>query len=411
MMPDFLTNASRSLPLVLVLLALLGFRWRVRPRVSLYIAAPPERIFPALDFVEGDLQRWQRTRVRCELADAAQHIYRLSFVTPLATGAVSSSSALFRVAERVVPHRLVVERAGLEGRSHNNELLAMRVTLAPEGAGTRLRMSYEWGPRPLLGQLLARTDLWGSAYRLKGLAERGVPDYRTDALLAIAVAAVTGVVTLAAFAWVFSLGVALLLVGALFVHEFGHLLAYRLIGQPWGRMLFLPFLGAIAVPRLGFTTQGQSVFAALMGPAFSAIVAVICALVLWASGNPPARALWVLAGLVVAGLNLFNLLPVEPLDGGVVLRSVFGRLLGRFARFGLMAVGAAIVAAGFAFEQVLLVVFGALAVFANLRPRRIDPGLEPMSRLQISISAFGFMATAAAYVVLFEYFLQQAALG
>ena len=56
-------------------------------------------------------------------------------------------------------------------------------------------------------------------------------------------------------------------------------------------------------------------------------------------------------------------------------------------------------------------VFGALAVFANIPRRRIDPGLEPMSRLQISISAFGFMATAAAYVVLFEYFAQRAALG
>jgi Zn-dependent protease len=204
--------------------------------------------------------------------------------------------------------------------------------------------------------------------------------------------------------------VALLMVGALFVHEFGHLLAYRLIGQPWGRMLFLPFLGAIAVPRLGFTTQGQSVFSALMGPAFSVVVPVICALAIW-GGAEASRDVWVMVGLVVAALNLFNLLPVEPLDGGVVLRSVFGRLLGPYARFGLMAVGGLIVVAGFAFEQVLLVVFGALAVFANIPRRRIDPGLEPMSRLQISISAFGFMATAAAYVVLFEYFAQRAALG
>jgi Zn-dependent protease len=245
---------------------------------------------------------------------------------------------------------------------------------------------------------------------LKGLAETGKPDYRTDTLLAIAVAAATGMVTLVTFAWAFSWLVAFLMVGALFVHEFGHLLAYRLIGQPWGRMLFLPFLGAIAVPRLGFTTQGQSVFSAIMGPAFSIIVPIICALAVW-WGVGESQKVFVLVGLVVAALNLFNLLPVEPLDGGVVLRSVFGWLLGRYARFGLMAVGGLILAAGFAFEQVLLVVFGALAVFANLPRRRIDAGLEPMSSLQISISTFGFVATVSAYVVLFEFFVQKAALG
>lgn len=409
-MPDFLMNASRGLPLVLVMLALLGFRWRVTPRVSLFIAAPPEKVFPYIDFVEGDLQRWQRTKVKCELVEPASNTYKLSFVTPLATGAVSSSSALFRVARREAPSLLEIERAGLEGRALNSELLSMRATLTPEGSGTRLRMAYGWGPRPLLSQILARTDLWGSAYRLKGLAETGKPDYRTDSLLAIAVAAVTGAVTLVTFAWAFSWLVAFLMVGALFVHEFGHLLAYRLIGQPWGRMLFLPFLGAIAVPRLGFTTQGQSVFSAIMGPAFSIVVPIICALAVW-WGVGESQKVFVLVGLVVAALNLFNLLPVEPLDGGVVLRSVFGWLLGRYARFGLMAVGGLILVAGFAFEQVLLVVFGALAVFANLPRRRIDAGLEPMSSLQISISTFGFVATVSAYVVLFEFFVQKAALG
>lgn len=409
-MPDFLINASRGLPLVLVMLALLGFRWRVTPRVSLFIAAPPEKVFPYIDFVEGDLQRWQRTKVKCELVEPASNTYKLSFVTPLATGAVSSSSALFRVARREAPGLLEIERAGLEGRPLNSELLSMRATLTPEGTGTRLRMAYGWGPRPLLSQILARTDLWGSAYRLKGLAETGKPDYRTDSLLAIAVAAVTGAVTLVTFAWAFSWLVAFLMVGALFVHEFGHLLAYRLIGQPWGRMLFLPFLGAIAVPRLGFTTQGQSVFSAIMGPAFSIVVPIICALAVW-WGVGESQKVFVLVGLVVAALNLFNLLPVEPLDGGVVLRSVFGWLLGRYARFGLMAVGGLILVAGFAFEQVLLVVFGALAVFANLPRRRIDAGLEPMSSLQISISTFGFVATVSAYVVLFEFFVQKAALG
>jgi Zn-dependent protease len=406
-MPDYITQAAPELPFILILLALLGFRWRVNPRASVFVRAPMEKIFPLIDFREGDMQRWQRTKVHCDLIDAATQTYKLTFVTPLATGAVQSSNALFRVMRREEPRLLEADRAGLEGKSQNNQLLKIHATLAPEGDGTRLSLAYFWGPRPLLAQLLARTDLWGSVYRLKGVAEQGRPDYVTDGLISLGVALVTGLITLATFAFAFNWILAVLLLGALFIHEFGHLLAYRLIGQPWGRMVFLPFLGGIAVPRIGFTTQGQTVFSALMGPAFSAIFAVIVTLIVW--GDPgPSTDVWVAVGIVICGLNLFNMLPVEPLDGGVALRYVLSSSLGWFAQAGHLAVGAAIVAAGIAMEQVLLLVFGALALVVNIRPRTIDPGIEPLSRLQVVISGFAFMAIVAAYAVQIRYLLEKA---
>ena len=406
-MPEFITGAAPELPFILILLALLGFRWRVNPRASVFVRAPMDRIFPLVDFVEGDMQRWQRTQVHCHLVDAANHTYRLSFVTPLATGAVQSSNALFRVMRRDAPRLLEADRAGLEGKSLNNQLLKIHATLAPEGDGTRLSLAYFWGPRPLLAQLLARTDLWGSVYRLKGVAETGKPDFVTDALISFGVATVTGIITLATFALAFNWIVAVLLLGALFIHEYGHLLAYRLIGQPWGRMIFLPFLGGIAVPRIGFTTQGQTVFSALMGPGFSAIFAVVVTLIVWMDPGPSAD-VWVAVGLVMCGLNLFNMLPVEPLDGGVVLRYVLSSLLGRFARVGHLVIGTAIIVTGFYFEQILLVVFGMLAVLVNLRPRTIDPGIEPLSRLQVVISSFAFMSIVAAYAVQIRFLLEKA---
>jgi Zn-dependent protease len=406
-MPDFITSAAPELPFILILLALLGFRWRVNPRVSVFVRAPMERIFPLVDFIEGDMQRWQRTRVHCGLVDAESQTYRLTFVTPLATGAVQSSNALFRVMRREFPRLLEVDRAGLEGKSENNQLLKIHATLAPEGNGTRLTLAHFWGPRPLLAQLLARTDLWGSIYRLKGVAETGKPDFMTDSLISMCVAVVTGLITLATFSFAFNWIVAVLLLAALFIHEYGHLLAYRLIGQPWGRMVFLPFLGGIAVPRIGFTTQGQTVFSALMGPGFSAIFAVIVTLIVWLDPGP-SRDVWVAVGLVICGLNLFNMLPVEPLDGGLVLRYVLSSLLGRFSNVGHLLIGAAIIAAGFYLQQVLFVIFGLLAVIVNLRPRTIDPGIEPLSRLQVVISAFAFMSIVAAYAVQIRYLMEKA---
>jgi Zn-dependent protease len=401
--PDFIRNAGSELPFILLLIALLGFRSRVTPRASVFIKAPPEKVFSLVDFTEGQTQRWQRTKVTSTLIDPETRTYKLNFMTPLAAGAVQSSHALFRIVRREEPAFLEIDRAGIEGQSLNNQLLKMTAELAPEAQGTRLRLTYHWGPRPLLAQLLARADLWGSVYRLKGVAETGTPDYRTDAMISGLVALITGVVSLYTFVIAFGWIIAPLLVAALLVHEFGHLLAYRLIGQPWGRLVFLPFLGAIAVPRLGFTSQGQIVFAAMMGPAFSVIVPLAAALWVWAGGPWPD--IVVMMGIVTCGLNLFNLLPVEPLDGGIVLRSVLARIMGRYARFGLIAMGAAIVLAGFEIEQVLLIIFGALALVMNIRPRTIDHGLEPLSRLSVSISAFSFMSVVAAYAVLLRHFM------
>ncbi|MGB8313191.1 MAG: hypothetical protein WCE69_01770, partial [Aestuariivirga sp.] len=346
---------------------------------------------------------WNRTTVTAKLVDASRQIFRMTYVTTLYTGSEQSSEAYFRVAERRAPNYLELHREKLEGKSLNNELLKIVFDIAPQAEGSRLSLKYDWGPRPLIAQLLARADLWGGVYRLKGLAETGKPDETTHMLISAGVAIVTGVISLVAFALVTSWLVSGLLVVALGVHEFGHLLAYRLIGQPWGRMVFLPFLGALAMPRLPYQTQGQAVFAALMGPGISVLLALTISLPLVLGATLPQ---WLYAsGIVVIGLNLFNLLPVEPLDGGVALRSVLARIMGARARFGLMAIGLLILSGGLIFKQVVLLVFGGISILANIKPRIIDHGLTPLSSLHVAISAFGFMAIVSAYVTLLRYYV------
>src|SRR5438876_9252430 len=129
-MQGFMETGGRELPLILLLIALLGFRWRVTPKVSVFIAAPLQKVFALLDFREGDEQRWQRTRVHCRLIDQQTNTYRLSFTTALATGSSHASEADFRVSKREPPYCLVIDRAGLEGRSENNQLLQMRAGLS-----------------------------------------------------------------------------------------------------------------------------------------------------------------------------------------------------------------------------------------------------------------------------------------
>jgi Zn-dependent protease len=407
MFETLLSSIGPEIPLTLALLALLGIRQSVTPRASLRINASPDRVFEVIDVYDGKTDNWGSTSVRADLVDPATRTFKKSYMTTLSNGVVKTTTALFRMTERHAARRLVLQRAGLEGRSTSNELLQQTFDVVPHGDGAQLSIAYAWGSRPLLAQLTARADLWGGIYRLKGLAETGRPDERPHFWISIGMAAVTGLMSLFAFGLMLGWIAAIVVVFALFVHEFGHLLAYRLVGQPWGRMVFLPFLGAIALPRLAFESQSQSVFAALMGPGFSFLLALAC-LAAAMLGDAPSALVAVL-GLITVGLNIFNLLPVEPLDGGFALRSVLSRLMGRRARFGLMAVGALIAVVGLFLQQIILIIFGGIAILANLKERTIDHGLEPLSRLQIAITVFAYVALTTAYITLLKYFLGYAA--
>ena len=406
---SILNHIGPEVPLTVFLL--LAFRTRVTPRASLWINVTPEKLWPLLAVQDGKLENWGRTTILTELVDYATQTYRKIFTTTIGNAQSRQFQALFRVTHKVENQSLELTRADLEGKSERNELLRLTHRLTPEKNGTRLETIYYWGPRPFLAQLLARADLWGGAYRIKGQAETGVPNERPYQLISSAITLVTMLMTFATFVAMIApysdimlaAVIGLLLVLALFVHEFGHLLAYKLIGQPWGRMVFLPFLGALAMPRLPFESQGQSVFAALMGPGFSVILGFACAIpyLFGHQLNPILAGL----GLMTVGINLFNLLPAEPLDGGIALRSVLARVIGDKAQWGLVAIGVLIAVLGLYCEQIGLVLFGGTAILANVKPRKIDHGLIPLSTLQVCIAAFGYVSIMAAHVKLLQIFL------
>jgi Zn-dependent protease len=394
----------------LFLIGLLGLRARVSPRTSIFINAPPQKVYDVVSIHDGKAHKYDRTTITTELVDKARSIYRFTYSTLLVGGRARSTNALFRVAAQNPPFRFELAREGIAHLPPDNQLLKITHEIKPENLGSRLTTTYHWGPRGLLAQVLARTDLWGGAWRTKSIVETGASSDFAHQLISATVALVTGLVTLLTFAWVVGLGPALLIVFALLIHEFGHLLAYRLMGQPWGKLMFLPFLGAVAIPRLAFESQGQAVFAALMGPGLSTLLALACWFpVFWLPivSLPEMAWLFMILGLITAALNLFNLLPVEPLDGGIALRSVLAKLLGDKARFGLLAVGMFIIVVGYGLMQPILMLFGGLAVIANIRTRKIDVGLTPLSTLETCIATFSFVAIASVHMAMLQFFIRQ----
>jgi len=122
----------------------------------------------------------------------------------------------------------------------------------------------------------------------------------------------TAFVSVAAYSlfwgWQFAVGFVLLL----FVHEMGHVLQLRKEGVKASTPMFIPFMGAVITSRsLGRDALAEA-RVGLAGPVLGSIGAAACLVIAVASGSDFFRALAYVGFLI----NLFNLIPVLPLDGG-----------------------------------------------------------------------------------------------
>jgi len=132
----------------------------------------------------------------------------------------------------------------------------------------------------------------------------------------------TIVVSLAAYAllwgWPFAAG----FIALLFVHEMGHVIALRREGIKASWPMFIPFMGAVIASRsLGDNAVAEA-RVGLAGPILGSIGAAACILIWHATGND----LWRALAFTGFFLNLFNLLPVVPLDGGRAMAAMAPRM-------------------------------------------------------------------------------------
>jgi Zn-dependent protease len=108
--------------------------------------------------------------------------------------------------------------------------------------------------------------------------------------------------------WKFAVGIVLLLL----VHEMGHVLELRRQGIPASAPLFIPFLGAFVGMKQLPDNAWKEAQVALAGP----ILGSLGAAVVWGYAEATDSELLLAIAFTGFFLNLFNLLPIVPLDGG-----------------------------------------------------------------------------------------------
>ena len=171
----------------------------------------------------------------------------------------------------------------------------------------------------------------------------------------------TMLVSIAAYSVIWGFPFAIGFVVLLFVHEFGHVIQLRREGIKASAPMFIPFMGAVISARsLGDNALAEA-RVGLAGPILGSIGSAACILVWQATGNDIWRAL-AFTGFF---LNLFNLLPVVPLDGG--------RAMAAMAPWMWFAGFAGLIVLAFVFPNpiiLIIVLFGGLETYRRWKLRK-----------------------------------------
>jgi Zn-dependent protease len=224
---------------------------------------------------------------------------------------------------------------------------------APRSAADRASRVGMWGLLAKLG-----SKLLGAAGKVGAGAAKAAKTANLG--WAVASAATYGIL----FSWQFALAIML----QLFVHEYGHVHAMRRTGMKVRGMYFIPFLGALAVTEDSFTSRRQQVYVALSGPIWGSALALLPAAAFLWTREP----IWAAVAAWWALINLFNLLPIAPLDGGRVMQAfAFSYSSSLGLAVSVLGLAAAVaLGAAFGFSLIYLVAaLGAMELVAESQAR------------------------------------------
>lgn len=237
---------------------------------------------------------------------------------------------------QAVAHTLSVPPEG--GRDIESGFL-----IEPSSAGTTLTVFSELTVRSFRDRIVYPIGLSRMAKLLKRQCEKeaGIHSSRLAALANHGL--VLSATALGSFCYLFGWQLGLLLSIVIVVHEAGHAAAMLMVGVGVRGIYLIPFFGGAAVPKTTYRTEGRLGFVALMGPGLSLIPTLALLASFLATGETKLAE----AAEAFAVINALNLLPIYPLDGGLILNALIGSVSRRSALIvawiGLLAgLGAAI---------------------------------------------------------------------
>jgi Zn-dependent protease len=188
--------------------------------------------------------------------------------------------------------------------------------------------------------------------------------------------------------WWFGVGLA----GLIFVHELGHVLALRRQGVPASAPLFIPFMGAVIGMKKMPENAWREAEVALAGPLLGSLGAAA----VWAAGSYYGSHFLIALAFIGFFINLFNLIPIVPLDGGRAVAALHPAiwLVGLVGLVALMAIRPSPILP-------LIIVIGSLELWRRWRERKLPgfAGYYRVTRWQRAAVVTAYLGLAALLVV------------
>lgn len=182
--------------------------------------------------------------------------------------------------------------------------------------------------------------------------------------------------------WPFAAGFVLLIV----IHELGHGIVMRMMGIPAGAPTFIPFVGAVIAMKGRPRNAYVEALVAFGGPVLGSLAAVVCLVLAWILQSD----FWMSLAFSGFMINLFNLLPISPLDGG--------RIVGAFSRK-MWAVGFLIGIPAFWVSKSPLLFLILIVGLVGLLGRRHEPAgyfdIPQPVKMKIAVAYFALAAILA----------------
>jgi Zn-dependent protease len=204
----------------------------------------------------------------------------------------------------------------------------------------------------------------------------------------------TMLVSIVAYASIWGFSFAVGFVVLLLVHEMGHVIQLRRMGIKASAPMFIPFLGAVITSKSLGDDAAAEARVGLAGPILGSVGAAAC-LVIW---HLTGHSYWQALAFTGFFLNLFNLLPVLPLDGGRAMAAMAPAVW--FLGF------AGMIALAFVFPNPIILIILVFAAMETLRRWKLRKagGAEQEAYYRVSPKdrayiAFVYLGLVAALVV------------
>jgi Zn-dependent protease len=181
----------------------------------------------------------------------------------------------------------------------------------------------------------------------------------------------------------FAVGFVLLI----FVHELGHALVMHHLGLRAGAPVFIPFVGAVIAMKDQPKNAWIEALVGIGGPILGSAGALVCLVV----GEVTGSLFWYALASTGFLINLFNMIPIHPLDGGRIVG-----VIGRWLWIVGYAVGIAVFLVTYSpilFLVLLLGLFGFGRTMRGLAPGYFEVGRD--KRWLMGAMYFGLVALLA----------------